>query len=207
MPFLEHLRDSVRVPIVYVSHSLDEVVRLASTLVVLAEGRTVACGPTAEVMSRIGLFPHTGPDEAGAVLEGTVGNADPVAGLTSLKCRAGLLRVPRLDLKPGAVLRVRIPARNVIVAVKRPEGLSALNVLPGKVLEIGPLDAPIADIALDCNGERLLARLTRHSIEAMELKPGRDVYAVVKSVTLDHKDLGNGPPSRISGSGGLDVDC
>ena len=93
--------------------------------------------------------------------------------------------MPRVDLPPKTGVRMRIRARDVTIAVTPPEGLSALNVLPGKVVEVGPLQGPIVTIALDCGGERLLAELTRHSVDALQLAPGREVMALVKSVTFD----------------------
>lgn len=185
MPFLERLRDHARVPIVYVSHSVPEVVRLATTLVLMSEGRVVASGPTAKVLGRIELFPITGPVEAGAVIDGTVETHDAATDLTHVISRAGLLRVPGLDLVRGTHIRMRVRARDVMIAVKAPEGLSALNVLPGRVVEVGPLQGPVVDIALDCGGERLLAELTRYSVEALQLTPGREVFALIKSVTFD----------------------
>jgi molybdate transport system ATP-binding protein len=185
MPFLERLRDDARVPIIYVSHSVPEVVRLATTLVLLSEGRVVATGPTSEVMGRLDLFPITGPVEAGAVIEGTVEAHDALTDLTHVRSRAGLFRVPRLELAPGASVRMRVRARDVMIAVKPPEGLSALNVLPGKVIEVGPLHGPAVDIALDCGGERVLAELTRYSVESLHLAPGREVFALIKSVAFD----------------------
>jgi molybdate transport system ATP-binding protein len=193
MPFLERLRDHARVPIVYVSHSVPEVVRLATTLVLMSEGRVAASGPTADVMGRIDLFPVTGPVEAGAVIHGTVEAHDTTADLTLVTSRAGLLRVPGLDLAPGTQIRMRVRARDVMIAIKAPEGLSALNVLPGRVVEVGPLQGPVVDIALDCGGERLLAELTRHSVEALQLRPGREVFALIKSVTFDQVSDISGP--------------
>jgi len=149
------------------------------------EGRVVACGPTAEVMGRIDLFPEAGPLEAGTVIDAEVEGHDHEAELTLVRSRAGSFRVPRLGLAPGARIRMRIRARDVMIAVKAPEGLSALNVLPGTVVEVGRARGPVVDIALDCSGVRIIAELTRHSVETLALKPGREVFALVKSVTFD----------------------
>src|SRR5205807_2123520 len=165
LPYIERLRDAAGVPIVYVSHQVAEVARLATTLVVLTEGRVAAIGPTAAIM--------TGRAEAGAILATTVAGHDPVFGLTVLRAAAGELRVPHLDLPVGAALRVRIRARDVMIALAPPVGLSALNVLPGTVAEIGHADGAIVEIRLDCAGEALIARLTRRSVETLGLAPGR----------------------------------
>jgi molybdate transport system ATP-binding protein len=185
LPYIERLRDELRVPIVYVSHSIAEVARLATTLVVLSDGEVAAIGPTAEVMGRLDLFPLTGRAEAGAILATRVAEHDLNFDLTVLKAAAGDLRIPRLDLPVGTALRVRIRARDVMIALTPPEGLSALNVLPGTVAELAGGDGPIVQMRLDCAGQPLIARLTRRSVETLGLIPGLRVYAVIKSVAFD----------------------
>ena len=195
LPYIERLRDEIGVPVVYVSHQIAEVARLATTLVVLSDGRVAAIGPTAQILGRIDLFPLTGRAEAGAILSTRVAFHDPAFGLTVLRAAAGELRVPHLDLPVGAALRVRIRARDVMIALSPPEGLSALNVLPSTVGEIGRADGPIVEMRLDCAGEPLVARLTRRSIETLGLVPGRPVYAVIKSIAFDHHALAGAPPA------------
>lgn len=199
LPYVERLRDELRIPIVYVSHAVGEVARLAATLVVLADGRVAAAGPVAEVMGRPDLFPQA---EAGAVLEATVADHDDRFGLTGLKVAAGRVVVPRLGLAIGARLRIRIRARDVMLATRLPDQLSALNVLPGTVAEIAIGDGPTAEIRLDCAGETLLARLTRRSVEILGLAPGRPVHAVIKSVAFDHHSVGG----ALHGPNGADAD-
>src|SRR5215210_4691212 len=194
LPYIERLRDEAGVPVVYVSHAVAEVTRLATTMVVLSEGRVAALGPTAAIMGRIDLFPLTGRAEAGAILATRVAGHDAAFGLTVLRAAAGELRVPHLDKPVGAALRVRIRARDVMIALSPPEGLSALNVLPGTVAEIGRSDGAIVDIRLDCAGDPLIARLTRRSVERLDLAPGRRVYAVNKSIAFDHHAFAGAPP-------------
>ena len=195
LPYIERLRDEFAIPIVYVSHQVGEVARLATTMVVLSEGRVAAVGPTAAILGRIDLFPLTGRAEAGAIVATKVAGHDPAFGLTILHAAAGELRVPHLDLPVGAGLRVRIRARDVMIAVQPPAGLSALNVLPGTVVEIGRADGPIVEMRLDCAGEALVARLTRRSVETLGLVPGRPVYAVIKSIAFDHHAFAGAAPS------------
>jgi molybdate transport system ATP-binding protein len=196
LPYIERLRDQAGVPIVYVSHQVAEVARLATTMVLLNEGRVAAVGPTAAIMGRIDLFPLTGRAEAGAILATRVAGHDRAFGLTTLQAAAGELRVPHLDLPVGAALRIRIRARDVMIALQPPQGLSALNVLPGTVAEIGRADGPIVEMRLDCAGEALIARLTRRSVETLGLSPGCPVYAVIKSIAFDHHAFaGAAPPS------------
>ena len=195
LPYLERLRDETRVPIVYVTHAVPEVVRLATTLVVLAEGRVAATGPLAEVMARFDVGTAAGPEQAGAVLEATVRGYDATDRLTALETPAGTLHVPGRVGAQGARLRVHVHARDVMLALHRPTAMSALNVLPGTVAEIGARDGAVVDVRLDCAGVPLLARLTRRSVTTLDLAPGRPLFAVIKSIALAGD--GSGPPTRI----------
>jgi molybdate transport system ATP-binding protein len=198
LPYIERLRDQSRVPIVYVSHSLAEVARLASTVVLVAGGKVAALGSTAEVMHRLDLFPLTDRTEAGAIVEATVERHDAAFGLTELRSRAGLWRLPRLDSPIGARLRLRVRARDVMLAKSAPADLSALNIVPGVVADMaaaGSTAGPIVEIKLDCNGDVLIARLTRYSVERLGLVRGQRIHALVKSVALDRRDLSGPIPS------------
>ena len=192
LPYIERLRDQSKIPIIYVSHSIAEVARLATTVVLLSEGKVAAVGPTSEIMQRLDLFPLTNRVEAGAVIEATVERHDETFGLTELASRAGRWKLHRLDAPVGARLRLRVRARDVMLAKSAPADLSALNVLPGIVADIGPHDGPIVEIRLDCSGEALIARLTRYSVERLGLVSGTPVFALVKSVALDRRSL-SGP--------------
>ena len=189
LPYIELLRDVTRIPIVYVSHSIAEVARLATTVVVLSDGKVAAVGPTAEVMGRMDLYPLTGRAEAGVILEGRVTGYDAASGLSTFQCAAGQLRIPHTDIAVGLAVRVRVRARDVLIAIKPPEGLSALNVLPGMVAEIRSDEGPIAEVRLDCGGQSVQARITRHSIAALGLAPGKPAYAVIKAVAFDRRSL------------------
>src|SRR5262245_10017413 len=192
LPYIERLRDQSHVPIVYVSHSVAEVARLASSMVLLSDGNVAAVGPTTELMHRLDLFPLTGRAEAGAIVEAVVERHDEVFGLSELRSRGGLWRLPRLDAPVGARLRLRVRARDVMLARSVPKDLSALNILPGVVVDMGKTDGPIVEIKLDCNGDALIARLTRYSVERLSIRTGEPVHALVKSVALDRRSL-SGP--------------
>jgi molybdate transport system ATP-binding protein len=193
LPFIERLRDEAQVPIVYVSHSLSEVARLATTMVVLLDGRVVAVGSPTEVLGRSDLMAPDAAAEAGALIEATVSGHDQQFGLTALHSRAGEFQAPRLDLPIGTPVRLRIRARDVMIATTRPDGLSALNVLPAVVGTLTSNSEGLVDVALDCGGVRLAARLTRKSVDTLRLEPGRQVFAVIKSVALDRDALGRAP--------------
>jgi molybdate transport system ATP-binding protein len=190
LPYLERLRDGAMVPIVYVSHAVAEVARLATVIVLVAEGSVRAVGPVAEIMGRAGLYPLAGGFEAGAVLAVTVARHDAHWGLTELAGSFGHLTVPRLDLAVGSRLRVRVRARDVILALARPTEISALNVLAGEVETLAPIADGALEVQLRLGSERLLARVTRRSGEALRLEPGRQVFALIKTVAIDRRSLG-----------------
>jgi molybdate transport system ATP-binding protein len=189
LPYLERLRDQARVPIVYVSHSVAEVTRLATTIVLISDGKVRAVGPVQEIMGRADLYPLVGRFEAGAVLAARIAAHDPRWRLTELTGSFGKLVVPHLDAPVGTALRLRIRARDVILAATPPAGISALNVLPGRVEELVPIEEDALEVQLRVGDERLLARVTRRSGEALGLASGREVFAVVKTVAIDRRSL------------------
>ncbi len=189
LSFIERLRDEVKLPIVYVSHAMDDIIRLADTMVILSDGAVVATGTVEDLMSRLDLRPHTGRYEAGAVLAVTVAGQDLTFGLTELAFGANRLVVPRLDLPGGTSLRVRIRARDVWLCLTPPESISGLNIFKGRVVEIETGTGPLADVRLDI-GAPLIARVTRRSLHEMALEPGKTVHAMIKAVAVDRPSLG-----------------
>ncbi len=192
LPYIERLRDEAGVPIVYVSHAVAEVARLAGTIVVLDAGRVAASGPAEAILRRADLIPMHG--EPGALLAMVVEGRDPESGLTCLSGRAGRLLVPDLATPPGTAVRVRIPARDVLVALSMPEGLSARNALPGRVAAIDPAGSGML-VEIDCHGAILTARLTEAAVRDLALAPGREVVAVIKSAAIDPAGLGIARPT------------
>lgn len=188
LPYFERLRDAVNVPILYVSHSASEVARLATTVVALEAGRVIAQGPAAQVLGNPAVLP-AGAREAGAVLSARV-IAHHADGLSELEAGGIPLFLPRVAAAPGASLRIRIAAHDVILSRTRPEGLSALNILPGIIHEIRPGGGPGAIVALDTVAGRVLARVTRRSAGVLDLAVGQEVHAVVKAVAVATTDIG-----------------
>ena len=132
--YIELLRDDLAIPIVYVSHSVAEITRLADTVVILSDGKAIAVGDVDEVMGRLDLRPQTGRYEAGAVIDTVVAGHDTEYGLTTLRFDGGELTVPNVEALVGERVRVRIRARDVALALTRPVGLSVINVLPGTLV-------------------------------------------------------------------------
>jgi molybdate transport system ATP-binding protein len=202
MPYIERLRDETRIPVVYVSHSVAEVARLATDIVVLDEGKVAATGPTSEILQRLDLLPEEERGEGGAVLEMRVADRAAAFGMSTLTSRAGEIHVAGLNAEPGSTVRLRIRARDVIVATERPRGLSALNILPGRIVDVSSGNGLFADVLIDCNGEAVTARITRQSAEMLGLAPGLDVFAVIKSVTFDRASTTRAIAARTSLSEG-----
>ena len=190
VPYFERLRDEARCPILYVSHAPAEVARLATTVVVLQDGRVVRQGTASEVLSDPEVTP-AGIRAVGAVLKARV-KAHHDDGLTELDAGGIALFLPRLRHRVGAALRVRIAAQEVILSRGRPEGLSALNILPGIVDSIREGEGPGALVSLETPAGRVLARVTRRSAEALGLAPGVSCHAVVKTVAIAREDVGTG---------------
>lgn len=188
LPFLEGLRDA-GLPVLYVSHSVAEVARLAATLVLIEDGHLRAAGPAPELLSDPMLAPLFGGAEAGTVLGARV--AERAAdGLFRLETSAGDVWVSEAPGGVGAQVRLRIHASDVILSRARPEGLSALNILPGVVAQIEAEPGGRAYVQLQLGEERLLARLTQRSVAALGLAPGVACHAILKSVAVSRDDLG-----------------
>ncbi len=193
LPFIEQLRDALGMPIVYVSHDLGEIVRLADTVALMSAGRVAAVGAIEDIMGRLDLRPLTGRYEAGAVLRAMVAGHEEEFGLTHLAFAGGVLRVARVDLPVGAEVRVRLRARDVSLSLSRPADISILNLFAGRIVEIGVDDGPYVDLRLiigDSSDAAIWARVTRRSLHDLGLAVGSDAYALVKAVSIDHKSIG-----------------
>jgi len=189
IPYIERLRDELAVPIIYVTHSLDELSRLVRNVALMSEGRIVAVGPLQETMARLDLQPMTGRFEAGSVLEARVRGHDPRYALTLLEVAGQALRMPRIDAAPGSTVRLRVRARDVAIALSPPGGISIRNVMAGRIAAVEVEPGAFAEVAINLGGPLLRARITREAVDELALAPGRPVFALVKSVALDRRLL------------------
>ena len=191
LPYIEQLPGLFDVPIIYVTHALDEVARLADRMVVLSLGRKVAEGSVNDVLERIDLGPATGRFEAGVVLNVRVAGHDREYQLTRLDHHGQTITVPYADVPEGGMVRVRIRARDVALAIEKPEGLSIRNILKGTVSDIVEEPATAyAETLVDIGNARLRARITRKSAFDLGLSRGKPVFVLIKSVSFDRRMVG-----------------
>jgi molybdate transport system ATP-binding protein len=191
LPYLESLHREMNIPIIYVSHAIDEVARLADHLVLLVDGKTRASGRTNELLTRLDL-PLAHGDMAGAVLETTVLSHDVNNHLSTVAFKGGTLAVPMSQAAIGQMVRVRVQARDVSLTLTKQTGTSILNILSAKVTALSPDSPGQLMVALDVgvhgdNGTAtvpLLARITARSANALGLELGSAVYAQIKGVAI-----------------------
>ncbi len=189
LPYIERLPEAFGLPILYVTHSVDEVARLASSVVLLRSGRVVGRGPVAEILERIDLWPVTGRLDAGTLIEAVVDEAKD--GMASLALGEQRLRVPLAGATVGTKIRLRIHARDVAIATERPRAISIRNVLEAEILAIDFHGPVYVELLLDVDGRHLRSRITREAFDELGLDVGRRVYALVKSVAFEDRGLGD----------------
>jgi molybdate transport system ATP-binding protein len=183
LPYLERLRDALSIPMLYVSHSMREVTRLADHLVLLERGRVQASGPVDEVTTRVDLS-FSDDDEAGVVLIAQCTAHEAEFDLTRVRFDGGALWLPRVHCEIGQALRVRVAASDVSVTLEPARASSILNVLPATVSARRDDAKGRSLIQLNVGGSRLLARVTRYSASLLDLRPGQRVYAQVKGAAV-----------------------
>lgn len=183
LPFLDRLHVESQVPIIYVSHNIDEVCRLCDHLVVIESGRVVADGELQDVLVRMDI-PALGGDQSGSVIEGIARDHDEVDDLTRLAFSGGDLWVPGRAAAEGSPLRLRVRASDVSLCRSMPEQSTILNILPAVVDAIQPGKGPAMLVRVVLGEDRIVARVTRRSIRELGLQPGDKLFAQIKSVAV-----------------------
>ncbi|MHC8299643.1 molybdenum ABC transporter ATP-binding protein [Pseudomonas sp. ZS1P83] len=186
LPYLQRLHDELDIPVLYVSHSQDEVARLADHLVLLSNGKALASGPIGETLARLDL-PLALGDDAGVVIEGRVSAHDADYQLLTLQLPDTTLniRVAHSPMALGQALRCKVQARDVSLSLQSVEQSSILNRLPVTVMsEMGADNAAHVLIRLDAGGTPLLARITRYSRDQLGVHPGQQLWAQIKAVAV-----------------------
>ncbi len=194
LPYIEKLPGAFGVPIIYVTHSVEEVVRLADRMVVLAEGRKLAEGGVAETLERPDLQTAVGRFEAGVVIDAAIIAHDAHYRLTELEHAGQRIVMPMVDAPIGTQLRLRIRARDVSVAVERPNGISVRNILSGTLQDIAEEPGTaFAELLVDIGDARLRSRVTREAVADLSLTVGQPIYALVKSIAFDRRIMKHAP--------------
>ncbi len=189
LPYLERLRDLSAMPILYVSHQISEIARIATDVVALDRGRVLTAGSVTEVLSDPDLILATGVRDAGAVIAATVVAHHP-DGLSEVAGAGGTLWLPSVAAAPGTRLRLRIEAQDVMLSRDRPKDISALNILPVTAIGLREGVGPGAMVQLQAGDARLLSRITARSAKALQIAPGWRGFAVIKSVAVAAGDVG-----------------
>ena len=183
--FLERARREFPLPMVYVTHTLAEVLRIADRMVLLERGQVVGDGTPAGLAGRLDTPLLAARADAGALLQATVAGHEPDGSATRLDLGGATLLAPRLDAAPGTPVRAYVQASEVMLATERPHGLSVRNVLPASIHKLATRADSTVLIELECGAQRLLAAVSRGAVVELGLEPGRDVFALVKTVSID----------------------
>jgi molybdate transport system ATP-binding protein len=192
MPLIERVRDEFKVPIVYVSHAVEEVARLAHRVVVIESGRVKFIGDPATAFSRLTTAPAEGRFELCSVLEARVADRPSSHGLVALDHPAGVIWVAGAAGAPGALARVIVKATDVVLSLMRPQEISTRSVLVGKVAKI-KLNGPLATVEIElAENSHLLATITRGALEDLSLTVDSRVYALFKAAAIDDQSVSVG---------------
>lgn len=185
LPYLQQLQSRFAMPMLYVSHDIGEVTRIADRVLMLKDGAAVDHGPATDVLNRHG-FGGDGPGRDGVILVGTVRNIDTRLGLTELAIGDNTLRLALDEPAPvGTEVPVIINASDVVLSLHAPDGLSIQNALRGTVARVHPDETgAMADVEVMLGERALPARVTRAAVEALDLRAGLEVYALVKTAVL-----------------------
>lgn len=188
LPYLDRLKTEMQMPILYVTHAVEEIARLADHVALLEAGRITRQGPVFDVLSDPEAMPLLGVREAGAILRARVlehlGD-----GLTRLSAGPGHLELPGVTAAPGETLRLRILATDVMLSTVHPQGLSARNILPVTIDSLQSGRGPGIAVVLLLGDQRLLARVTSRSCEEMALAPGQKIFAVLKATAVSRSGI------------------
>ena len=185
LPYLLRLRDKLKLPVLYVTHSSDEMVRLADNVVLLDQGQVLAAGPISDIASRVDL-PLATRDDAAGVLTGYMHSHDTDRRLSAVACGGQLYMVPLQTLPPRTPVRLRVPAREVVLALDAPREISVSNVIPSVVCGVGGDQAGHAAlIEIDVGGGVLLSRITMDAADRLRLRSGTRVLALIKSMSIE----------------------
>lgn len=188
IPYLEFVRDNFKIPILYISHSQSEVVRLSDRIVVLEKGRILEHGKTLQILSSFSVAKKLGLRDLSSFVEAKV-SKHASDGITELDFAGSKLFLPKIDAILGSKVYLRILAKDITLAIEKPKKISALNILQGKVDEVILGNGPGAIVGIEVGGHKLTTRITQRSLNAMNLKLGQTCFAFLKTVSVATSDI------------------
>lgn len=196
LTYIERLVRTVELPLLYISHSMEEVSRLGCELAVMDNGKIIASGEPEKILTRLDLRPMTGRFQAGALLSGEVVSHDSEFSVSTIKFGSSYILAPGMQNFIGQKVRFHIRAQDVSISKTLPSQISIRNILVARIVDIQEENGPFAELALILpDGQQLLARITRHAVHDLSLKVGLDVFALVKSIVLSGHSHLNAPPN------------
>ena len=185
LPYLAKLRRAFEIPILYVSHDLQEVTGLADMMLLMDHGKMVAFGPVSEIAARADLPLSARPDAAG-VLIGKVSDQLVERGLTQISCGGQPYLVPEIRAELNAAVRIRVPARDVILAWERPRNISVSNVIAAQILGLSEeVERSVVFVEMEVGGGQIVAHVTADSANRMQLRKGEEVFALIKAMSVE----------------------
>jgi len=184
LPYIERLRDEAKVPVIYVSHAINEVTRLASDMVLMSNGRVLESGPLEDVLPKLSGVNSEIGKEAGSLVIASLSHYDETDDLTTLESGVGRLRIAGRLGSAGSRFRLHIRANDITLATDKPGRVSALNIIEGRVVSIANTTSSSASVTIACGHEHLHAGITRYSALSLGLVPGTTVYAIIKAMAV-----------------------
>jgi molybdate transport system ATP-binding protein len=198
LPLIRSLPETFGLPVIYVTHAIDEVAQIADRIALMEAGTIRAEGPLDAILENPDLDNLTGRFEAGVVLDAVIASHDQAFQLTTLICHGHSLTMPLVPVAIDETVRLRIRARDVALATEIPRGLSIRNILPVKIISIDAKpESAFAEVVLALGDAKLRSRITRASIAELGLQPAMTVYALVKSIAFDRRGLGQSLSTRL----------
>ena len=189
LPFIEKINRHFNLPIIYVSHDLDEVIRLADEAGLVIEGVINGLKPVEHLTDHAQFHDMVSGENLVTILQGEAIGTQKKSGLSEVKTPAGLFLLPRSDLPKGTKLRLRLNATDISIATEKPRNLSILNVIPGSIERIQEVGPATVTVAIQTSPSSIIrAQITKHARESLSLKEGKSIFALVKSVAIDRFD-------------------
>ncbi|MCF6322529.1 MAG: molybdenum ABC transporter ATP-binding protein, partial [Rhizobiaceae bacterium] len=185
LPFLEGVRDEFNLPMIYISHSVDEVTRLADYLVVLEEGKVSACGAIEDVLGDVELRGAGDGLEAGSLLKGVCSGFDKLMGLAKIEVAGQDIYLPIAQMEAGQKVRLRIKANDIALALSKPEGTSIQNMVECEIISLAQKGPSHIEVGLKIGEQQMRSRITRKAADDLALVRGAKCIALIKAVALD----------------------